>query len=411
MLPDFMAGDLERRIWRVGQAESKQCVVKGGVGSQPATCPQLMPVANAYAFRAGYLEAARLESLLTVSPPNLLGIVLHDRGHRELRGVAAAPSVCLDLPQFHGAPLAEVWTSTLPVTYHRTEGIRYAMNDDVIFGAMELEETPDTLLDTLTYAAYRRLLVQTSNLGYPHLLRVWNYFPRINLKLNGMERYQRFCAGRHQALAECRTDFHRVLPAATAIGTMSGPLQIHFLAGRRPGTHVENPRQVSAYHYPRMYSPESPSFARATLRPSNSGSHLLISGTASVVGHVSEHIGEPRKQTVEIVHNLNALIMHTEQLHGIARGQWCGQALFKIYIRHPAHYPLVRDILNDQLPAHTQVQYLQGDMCRSELLVEVEGILSQDTTIDASHRVSPARTRVSQPAASQHAQLSHVKIV
>ena len=88
-------------------------------------------------------------------------------------------------------------------------------------------------------------------------------------------------------------DFPQTLPAGTAVGTMSGPLKIHFLAARQPGTHVENPRQVSAYEYPRVYGPCSPSFARATLRPSISGSHLLIAGTASVVGHVSEHIGDP----------------------------------------------------------------------------------------------------------------------
>jgi len=183
---------------------------------------------------------------------------------------------------------------------------------------------------------------------------------------------------------------------------MSGPLKIHFLAARQPGMHVENPRQVSAYEYPRVYGPRSPSFARATLRPSNSGSHLLIAGTASVVGHVSEHIGEPDKQTLEIIHNLNALITHTEQLHGVTRGQWYGQALFKVYVRQPEHFATIRDILKEQLPSHTQVLYLQGEMCRSELLLEVEGILSQEKTLDVSQPLSPPPVRLQQPVVSQH---------
>jgi len=298
--------------------------------------------------------------------------------------------------------LAEVWTSTLPVTYHQADGIHCAMNEGVLFGALQLEESAATLLDTVTYTAYRRLLVQARALGYPHLLRVWNYFPHINRESDGLERYQRFCAGRYQALAEGLSDFPRTLPAGTAVGTMSGPLKIHFLAARQPGTHVENPRQVSAYEYPRVYGPRSPSFARATLRLSISGSHLLIAGTASVVGHVSEHIGEPHKQTLEIIHNLNALITHTEQFHGITRGQWYGQALFKIYIRHPEHFATVRDILKEQLPSHTQVLYLQGEMCRSELLLEVEGILGQEKTIDVSETVSPALVRFRQPMVFQH---------
>ncbi|HEX9155564.1 MAG TPA: hypothetical protein VF819_08365, partial [Nitrospira sp.] len=206
-------------------------------------------------------------------------------------------------------------------------------------------------------------------------------------------------------------DFPRTLPAGTAVGTMSGPLSIHFLAARQPGTHIENPRQVRAYEYPRVYGPRSPSFARATLRPSISGSHLLIAGTASVVGHVSRHIGEPHTQTLEIIRNLNALITQTERLHGAARGQWYGQALFKIYIRHPEHFATVRDILTEQLPSHTQLLYLQGEMCRSELLLEVEGILGQEKTIDVSQAVSPIRGRLEQPATSRQAQPDSFKIV
>jgi chorismate lyase/3-hydroxybenzoate synthase len=192
---------------------------------------------------------------------------------------------------------------------------------------------------------------------------------------------------------------------------MSGPLKIHFLAARQPGTHVENPRQVSAYEYPLIYGPRSPSFARASLRPSISGSHLLIAGTASVVGHVSVHIGDPHQQTLEIMQNLNALLTHTEQLHGITRGQWYGQALFKVYIRHPEHVAMIRDILQEQLPSHTQVLYLQGEMCRSELLLEVEGILSQERAIDVSQTVPPTRVRLQQPVTSQHAQPDRLRIV
>jgi len=372
---------------------------------------QRNPISSIHALRIAYVATTRLEALLKASPSNFLGIVHYDRSPGEPSGLGACPVVCLDLPQFTGPPLAEVWTSTLPVTYHKAEGIHCAMNDEVLFGALQLEERPDTLLDILTHTAYRRLLVQARALGYPHLLRVWNYFPHINRESDGLERYQRFCAGRHQALAEDLSDFPRTLPAGTAVGTMSGPLKIHFLAARQPGTHVENPRQVSAYEYPRVYGPRSPSFARATLRPSISGSHLLIAGTASVVGHVSEHIGEPHKQTLEILHNLNALITQTEQRHGITCGQWYGQALFKIYIRHPEHFTTVRGILKEQLPSHIQVLYLQGEMCRSELLLEIEGILGQEKTIDVSQTVSPTRLRLQQLTTSQHAQPDSYRIV
>ncbi|MEP7153602.1 MAG: hypothetical protein ABI856_18020 [Nitrospira sp.] len=394
----------------MSQAKSNRWVVDPGAWS-PVRFAQRNPISDIHALRMGYVEAAWLESLLKASSPNFLGIVRHDRSSEEPSSLGACPVVCLDLPQFTGLPLAEVWTSTLPVTYHQAEGIHCAMNDEVLFGALQVEERPGTRLDILTYRAYRRLLIQARALGYPHLLRMWNYFPHINRESGGLERYQRFCAGRHQAFAECLSDFPRTLPAGTAVGTMSGPLNIHFLAARQPGTHVENPRQVSAYEYPRVYGPRSPSFARATLRPSISGSHLLIAGTASVVGHASVHIGEPYQQTLEILHNLNTLITQTEQRHGVTRGQWDGQALFKIYIRHPEHFETVRDILKEQLPSHTQILYLQGEMCRSELLLEIEGVLGQEKTIDVRQTESPTRVRFQQPASFQHAQPDSFRIV
>ena len=344
-LGDFVAAVTTMEIDSVSQAKSKGWVVEPGAWP-PVRSAQLNPISTIHALRVAYVETDRLETILKSSPPTVLGVVCHDRSPGLPNGLGGYPVVCLDIPQFNGPPLAEVWTSTLPVTYHQADGIHCAMNDEVLFGALQLEESPGRLLDIVTYTAYRRLLLQARALGYPHLLRVWNYFPHINLEFDGLERYQRFCAGRHQALAEGLSGFPRTLPAGTAVGTMSGPLKIHFLASKHPGTHVENPRQVSAYEYPRIYGPRSPSFARATLRPSTSGSHMLIAGTASVVGHVSVHIGDPHKQTLEIIHNLNALITHTEQLHGITRGQWYGHALFK------SLYSTPRTLRDD--PRHSQ---------------------------------------------------------
>ena len=386
----------------MSQAKSNRWVLDPGAWP-PVRAAQCNPISNSHAFRIAYVETARLEALLKASPSNVLGIVRHDRRLSEPNSFGAYPVVGLDLPQFSGPPLAEVWTSTLPVIYSQAAGIHCAMDDEVLFGSLQVEERPGTPLDTVTCNAYRRLLIQARALGYPHLLRMWNYFPHITLESDGLERYKRFCAGRHQALAEGLSNFPRTLPAGTAVGTMSGPLNIHFLAARQSGTHIENPRQVCAYEYPPIYGPRSPSFARATLRPSISGSHLLISGTASVVGHVSIHIGDPHKQTLEIMHNLNALFTHTEQLHGITRGEWYGQALFKVYIRYPEHVAMIRDILQEQLPSHTQVLYLQGEMCRRELLLEIEGILSQEKSITINHTMLSSRVRIQQPALSQHA--------
>lgn len=386
----------------MNQTKSNQCVAERVVEWPPVTSTPSVPLSTAHAFCVEYVEIARLESRQKTSPSHVLGIVRHDRNHGEIRGAGTCPIVYLDLPKLNGPPLAEIWTSTKPVTYHQAEDIHCAMNGEVLFGALRVEERPGTQLDTLTYNAYRRLLVQTRGMGYPHLLRMWNYFPHINHKSDGLERYQRFCAGRYQALAEDLSGFPRTLPAGTAVGTLSGPLTIHFLAAKLPGTHIENPRQVRAYEYPSLYGPRSPSFARATLRPSASGANLFIAGTASVVGHISAHIDEPHKQALEILHNLNALLTQTERLHGITRGEWSGQALFKIYVRHPEQVLAIRNIFQGRLPSHAQALYLQGEMCRRELLLEVEGVLDRGSSIDVNRTMSPPPGRLHEPMVSQH---------
>ena len=78
-------------------------------------------------------------------------------------------------------------------------------------------------------------------------------------------------------------------------------------AARVPGTPVENPRQVSAYRYPRQYGPQAPSFARAMLPPSQA-MPLLLSGTASVVGHESKHHDCVESQLAETFANFDSLI-------------------------------------------------------------------------------------------------------
>ncbi len=92
-------------------------------------------------------------------------------------------------------------------------------------------------------------------------------------------------------------------PAATCIGRRDGDpmVQVYWLAGRAPGLPLENPRQVSAYRYPREYGPTPPSFSRAMLA---SDRLVMISGTASIVGHASRHRGNVRAQLDETFTNL-----------------------------------------------------------------------------------------------------------
>ncbi len=309
------------------------------------------------------------------------------------------PVIELDLSLLAGSPVTERWTTSAPVTcLHKTSldtacltgGMRLAMNGDVLFGHLCAIESPGDSLDSLVYRGYRAVLGETRALGYPHLLRVWNYFHGINREQAGLERYQQFCLGRYRAFAEVlsdlrqsdlrQSDFRRHLPAATAIGTRSGPVQIYFLAGKTHGLHLENPRQVSAYKYPPLYGPRSPSFARATLYDAGHEQHLFIAGTSSIVGHASRHPGDPYRQAVETLRNIETVIATARSLRD-GTGRPIGltaqetQALLKVYVRHPEDFPVVQTALDEHLRFPARCLYLGGAICRDNLLVEAEAVI------------------------------------
>jgi chorismate lyase/3-hydroxybenzoate synthase len=288
------------------------------------------------------------------------------------------PLIEVELPLLDGPSRCEVWSSDQPVRLHQDGAVSAAVSGDLLFGSITAHEESNTGLDRTTEKVYRQLLRLLRESGFPHLWRIWNYFPNINEEEHGLERYRLFCVGRHQALAQTLPGFPASLPAGTAVGTKRGPLQIYFLAGAHPATHLGNPRQVNAYDYPKIYGPRSPSFARATLCPSDSATHLLISGTASVVGHQSRHAGLADMQALETVTNLRALIDRARTTNASLSGETKLQSFFKVYVRSSEHLDTVRDILQASFLLSSHLLYLQGDLCRRELLVEIEGLITAD---------------------------------
>ena len=324
--------------------------------------------------RLTYVETTKLTAWLATSGTHPLAIISFGQA---IPHTSSCPTIRLDLLQLEGHPLLEVWTSDQPVTTLQKNECSLAMSGDVLAGTISLDEKEGATLDAATELAYRQLLHHTRELGFPYLWRVWNFFPDINEEEAGLERYRRFCVGRHQAVEANLQNFPSALPAGTAVGTRSGPLQIYFLAGARPASHLGNPRQMNAYEYPRDYGPRSPSFARATFCSSESGPQLFIAGTASVVGHTSRHVGCPKEQTQEIVHNLRTLIEHAGNMEprGIGTSH---RAIYKVYVRNPDQLLSIRQTLHDPLLNSSPILLLQGDLCRQELLVEIEGLVTSD---------------------------------
>lgn len=332
------------------------------------------PVSEAAARLAvRYIEASALDSWLATADTQPLALISFGR---TLPARYSCPLVTLDLPQLDGPPMVEVWSSSQPVRTQQIDGLTVAMSGNLLMGSISVDEQSGLSLEAIACTTYRQLLRQLRGLGYPYLWRVWNYFPHINDDRQGLERYRQFCVGRYQTLAEFLPDFPESLPAGTAVGTRSGPLQIYVLAGMHPATHLGNPRQLNAYEYPDIYGPRSPSFARATFYRSETRAQLYIAGTASVVGHASRHVGLPEEQTLETIQNLRALLVHAE---GAARMHFTGArsaAFYKVYVRDAAHLAKTREVIRNGPLRSEPVLFLHGELCRKELLVEIEGIIT-----------------------------------
>lgn len=297
---------------------------------------------------------------LTDAPPPLLAVV-HPGGAEPPAGAALV--VRLPLPQLAGAPVSELWHAGERVEGGADGSLRWAADGQVMFGAVELPGGDAAELEAATSFAYRELLAGAARLGYPHPLRTWNVVPHINRVDGELERYRLFCRGRAEAFEACYGRlFQPLLPASSAVGGPEGNLVVWFVAARERGLPRENPRQVSAYCYPPVYGPRSPSFARATRCPERLGGALLLSGTASIVGHQSVHHGDVLRQLAETLANL-------DQLTG---GK--PPAALKVYLRHAGDTPAVSAALASWHGGEIPTLYLQADICREELLVEIEGV-------------------------------------
>jgi len=285
------------------------------------------------------------------------------------------PLAAVDMVLLEGAAATcEIWHCTEPLQSGQHGAIRYRHSDTLLFGSVSLAESAGDArppLQATTEAAYQSIFELLETHGYTAVLRFWNYFPAINQESHSIERYRQFNIGRQDAfLAHGRSVIGNV-PAACALGTASGGLHIAFLATRANVIGIENPRQLSAYHYPSQYGPRSPTFSRAGLVKLGGCDMLFISGTASIVGHQTLHDGDVVAQTRECLHNIAAVVAEANRQAPDADFR-LDRLAYKVYVRHPDNLDAVRREIRQFIGGPVTAIYLQADVCRADLLVEIE---------------------------------------
>ena len=284
---------------------------------------------------------------------------------------------CMNVPMRRldlAVPFCEVWQGSGQMTQGRHGDLHYRHDDGVLYGVINLPEADATEgrtpLQQATESAYHQLFALLDTLHFPYLFRVWNYMADINLHSFGLERYQQFNQGRQDAFLAHGRDVLGNVPAACALGFSEGPLTIAFLAGREVPLCLENPRQISACLYPPQYGPRSPTFSRASLVRMGQERVLFVSGTASIVGHETLHADDVVAQTRETLANIEAVLVevnrqanHSYELASLS---------YKVYVRSPDDLDVIRSELTRCVGDSLRAVYLQADVCRRDLLLEIE---------------------------------------
>lgn len=266
------------------------------------------------------------------------------------------------------------------MTSGRSEGIVWRRSNGLLYGVIELDEADfaasakGSPLQAASEEAYNRIFRLLDAEQVPNLWRVWNYLSAINLETDGLERYRQFNIGRQDAFLDCHRDATGNVPAACAIGLTGSPLSIAFMAGTTPAVPLENSRQVSAYNYPADYGPRSPTFSRGTLVYPPAQEVLFISGTASIVGHQTVAPGDVAGQCRESMANIAAVVAEANRL--CRTGPYALTDLsYRVYVRQATDFRDIRKTLAP-LIGTAEIVYMQADICRHDLLLEIEAMAS-----------------------------------
>ncbi len=286
-----------------------------------------------------------------------------------IHDIANIPSASLETPQ-----LFETWDGVSNTASNRSGAWKFFQNDQYL-----LASVPSSLLENLTVEqaterAYELLFEQMHVWGYPNLIRTWNFFPDItNEGYGSHNNYQLFCSGRTRAYAALSKQ-PTLYPAATVIGTHQPGVNVYFIAAKESGIGIENPHQVSAFNYPQTYSQDPPLFSRAVLHNNANQKILFISGTASILGHSTQYSGDINRQTEICIKNIEQLLTTAITEYQFSKMLLREFAQFKVYIKHAEDLNTVRTHIHQLLGPSTPVYYIEGDMCRHDLLVEIEGL-------------------------------------
>ncbi|MCA9137354.1 MAG: hypothetical protein KDB00_11365 [Planctomycetales bacterium] len=258
--------------------------------------------------------------------------------------------------------------------------------------------SPPTLVNAYDESrfAFNQLKIRLNQVGatFNDVSRIWLYQGAItenesDSNRNTVQRYRELNRARADFFQELESDGQirtsrngqSFYPASTGIGMSGRGLCVSCLGLQTDRDDVrlqplENPHQTPAFDYAATFSPKSPLFSRAMAVKIGDHVTTWISGTASILNSESVHVGDVEKQTHQTIDNIQALIGESNfQRHGLAgvTADSTDLAKIRVYVKRASDYQICRDICEARL-GDTPAIYAVADVCRPDLLVEIEGV-------------------------------------
>ena len=222
--------------------------------------------------------------------------------------------------------------------------------------------------------------------GVDDIVRQWNFIGSIVSCKEGKQNYQEFNDARTCYYA--KGEWQKGYPAATGIGASGEGIIVGGIAFKKSGEGakgiypIDNPLQVAAHVYSKRVlidddvnaMKSTPKFERAKLIETKRGACCFVSGTAAIRGEESVDASSVKMQTIKTIENIEYLVSKENLVRFGCKPYDLEYVKLHVYIKNAEDYDAVREVVEASF-AQIPVVYSIADVCRSELLVEIESIL------------------------------------
>lgn len=259
-----------------------------------------------------------------------------------------------------------------------------------LFLGLDNHHTQERNFDFLVNSTFgtANKILEAENMSFKNVIRQWNYIENITsttLRQSGKYQYYQIFNDTRALFYEnnnLRFDF----PAATGIGCDSGGFVLELIAlnsaKQYKSISIKSPIQKNAYEYSKgvligdathPVSKQAPLFERAKMVMFSNDAIIYISGTAAINGEKSIEILDVEYQTEATIKNIFELVTENNfRLNNVHKTvKKMHPSYVRAYVKNKAHHTLVDKICRKYFK-DTPLLLVQSDVCRDELLVEIE---------------------------------------